>query len=76
MIVELKLTFKDTYVEGAEDDEPIEFVHTLSAPSGMEVTGGQIFIENPSTSDLQRFTFRVDRDENQEASLTILENVE
>ena len=73
MIFELKLTFKDHYIEGEE--EPAEFIHTLSAPPGMEISGGQIFIENPSTGDLKRFSFRVDREDSGEASLTVLEDV-
>lgn len=73
MIVELKLIFKDAY--GAPDDDPAEIVYTLSSPEGFEVTGGQIFVENPDTANLDRFTFRIDRDEVTEgAKLTILEN--
>jgi hypothetical protein len=71
--VELRLVFTDTYVEG--ESEPLEFTHTISAPEGMEITGGQIFVENPNTGDFQRFAFRVDRDEDGKADLNILEDV-
>jgi len=70
--VELKLTFTDTYVEG--ESEPLEFVHTLSAPEGMEITGGQIFVENKQ-GGFERFSFRIDRDKDDKPSLTILEDV-
>jgi hypothetical protein len=50
-------------------------VHTLGAPEGLEITGGSIFVENPGTSDLERFSFRIDREEDGRAKLTILENV-
>lgn len=72
MVIELKLTFKD---EVGEIAGPIEFIHTLSAPADMEITGGQLFVENPQTSELERFSFRIDRDETGKAQLTILENV-
>lgn len=72
MVFELKLSFKDDY-EG--DEDPLEFVHTLTAPDGMEITGGQIFVENPTTSNLDRFSFRIDRDESGAATLVILEDV-
>ena len=73
MVVELKLEFKDGY--SAEGDDNIAFVHTLSAPEGLEITGGQIFVENPQTSELDRFSFRIDREEDGTAKLTILEDV-
>ena len=73
MVTELVLTFKDDVSDGEE--EPLEFVYTLNAPSGFEVTGGQLFIENPSTSDLQRFSFRIDRNDKGQASLVVLEGV-
>lgn len=72
MIIEVKLNFKDEYTEGEGD--PIEFVHTLTAPEGMEITGGQIYVENPSTSNLERFSFRIDRAKTGEASLVIMED--
>lgn len=74
MVIELKLEFKDEYVVG-DDVEPVEFTHTLNSPEGFEITGGQIFIENSQNSDLQRFSFRVDRNEKGAAKLTILEDV-
>jgi len=70
--VELKLVFTDTYVEG--ESEPLEFVHTLSAPEGMEITGGQIFVENKA-GNFERFAFRIDREEDDKPKLTILEDV-
>ena len=73
MVIELKLTFKDTQFE--EEEEPLEIVHTLSAPAGFEITGGQMFVENPSTSQLDRFSFRIDREDDGTAKLTILEDV-
>lgn len=76
MVFELKLQFRDDYVEpGSDDEEPLEFIHTLSAPVGMEITGGQIFVENTATANLERFSFRIDRDDDGKPSLTILEDV-
>jgi hypothetical protein len=75
MVVELQLVFKDEYTEGDAGDEPIEITYTLTAPAGMEVTGGQIFVERTGGGELDRFSFRVDRDRQGVASLTILENV-
>jgi hypothetical protein len=76
MIFELKLEFKDTYVEpGTDDEEPFELTHTLAAPAGMEVTGGQIYVENLATANLARFSFRIDRDDDGKPSLTIMEDV-
>lgn len=72
MVTELVLTFKDEELGG---DEPLEFAYTLNAPDGFEVTGGQLFIENPKTSDLKRFAFRVDRADDGTPSLNILEDV-
>ena len=73
MVIELVLTFKDEYLDG--ENEPLEFTHTLNAPAGFAVTGGQIFIENPTNSDLKRFAFRVDHEDNGNPKLTILEDV-
>lgn len=73
MVVELNLVFKDEYTEG--DGDPIEFSHTLTAPAGMEVTGGQIFVERLGGGELDRFSFRVDREPDGSAKLTILEAV-
>ena len=74
MVIELKLSFKDEYAEG---EEPIDFTHTLTAPEGMDITGGQIFVENPTTSELQRFSFRIDRNEEDgTAKFVILEEVQ
>ena len=72
MAVELRLTFKDNYVEG--ESEPLVFTHTLAAPEGLDITGGQIFVESPA-GDFDRFSFRIDRDDNGQAKLTILEDV-
>lgn len=74
MVIELKLTFRDEWPDN-EGSEPLEFVHTLTAPEDFEITGGQLFVENPKTSELQRFAFRIDRDDEGKASLTILEDV-
>ncbi|HJS82562.1 MAG TPA: hypothetical protein VJ742_06970 [Nitrososphaera sp.] len=74
MVIELNLVFKDAYLEGEE--EPLEFAHTLNAPDGFEVTGGQLFVENPKTSELQRFAFRIDRDSDGKANLVVVENPE
>ena len=71
-VVELKLEFKDTFFEG---EEPLAFVHTLAAPEGFEITGGQIYIEKRTEGNFERFSFRVDRDENDHAQLTIMEDV-
>lgn len=73
MIIELKLEFKDEFFDGEE--EPLTIIHTLNAPAGFEITGGQLFVENPNNSDLERFSFRIDRDDIGAASLTILEDV-
>jgi hypothetical protein len=72
MVTELVLTFKDLL--GAEVDEPLEFCHAMTAPEGFEVTGGQIFVENSKTNDLERFSFRIDRSDDGKPSLTILED--
>lgn len=74
MVIELMLTFTDNYPD--ENGDPIEFVHTLSSPDGMEITGGQIFVENITTKNLDRFTFRIDRAPDGKAILTIMEEVE
>jgi hypothetical protein len=73
MVFEVKLTFRDNL---SDDEDPLEFVHTVSAPEGFEVTGGQLFVERPSSGDLERFSFRIDRDEEDKAKLTILENID
>jgi len=70
--VELELTFTDTYVEG--ESEPFKFVHTLTAPEGLEITGGQIFVENKHGT-FERFSFRIDREDGDKPKLVILENV-
>lgn len=74
MVIELVLNFKDEYADGEVAGES-SFTHTLTSPEGFEITGGQIFVENSNTSDLQRFSFRIDRDDDGKASLTIMENV-
>lgn len=73
MVVELVLTFKDEY---ADDGLPGEstFTQTLTTPEGFEITGGQIFVENTETSDLQRFSFRIERDDSGRAQLVVMEN--
>lgn len=73
MIIELKLTFKDT--QFSEEEDPLELVQTLGAPSDFEITGGQIFVERVGGGELDRFSFRIDRDEDGKAKLTILEDV-
>lgn len=73
MVIELKLTFKD--VDFEDEENPLEIIHTLSAPAGFEVTGGQLFVEQPGTGDLERFSFRIDRDQEGKAQLVILEDV-
>lgn len=74
MVIELVLSFKD---EHADEDDALEadFAYTLNAPGGFYVTGGQIFIENPNNSDLKRFAFRVDQEDDGTPKLTILEDV-
>ena len=72
MVLEMKLEFVDGEFP---DENPMSIVHTLSPPDGFDITGGQIFIENPDTSELQRFSFRVERNEDGRAELTILEDV-
>ena len=73
MVIELKLSFTDEFAAGS--DEPLEFVHTLSAPDGMEITGGQLFVEQTGGGDFKRFSFRIDRDSDGHAQFTILEDV-
>lgn len=73
MIIELAMRFKDSFAEG--DEDPMDLVYTLNSPEGFEITGGQLFVENPKTNDLQRFAFRIDRDEEGKATLNILEDV-
>lgn len=73
MVIELKLQFKDAYLE--DPDEPLDFVHTLSAPEGFEITGGQIFVERAGAGDFERFSFRIDRDNDGKAKFTIIEGV-
>lgn len=72
MVVELILTFKDEFSD--DPDKTSEFSYTLNAPFGFEVTGGQLFVESRENSDLERFSFRIDRDAEGTPSLTILEN--
>jgi len=72
MVIELVMTFKDSLSD--DPDGTSDFTYTLNPPSGFEVTGGQLFVENPSTSDLERFSFRIDRDDEGKPSLTILED--
>lgn len=69
MVIELVMQFTDE-VEG---EDPREITYTLSAPNGFEVTGGQMFVENPNTKELDRFAFRIDRDPSGTASVTVLE---
>lgn len=71
--VELRLVFTDTYVEG-EDNEPMEFTHTLSAPEGLEITGGQIYVENKAGT-FERFSFRIDREDGDKPKFVIIEDV-
>lgn len=73
MVFEVKLTFKDNL---SEDDDPLEFVHTVSAPEGFEVTGGQLFVERRPNGDFERFSFRIDRDKDGKAEFIILENLD
>lgn len=72
--VELKLTFTDTYVQEGES-EPFAWVHTLAAPEGLEITGGQIFIENKAGT-FERFSFRIDREDMDKPKFVIMEDVE
>ena len=72
MVTELVLTFTDALVDG---DDPLEFTHTLNAPEGFEVTGGQLFVERPGTGELDRFSFRIDRDDDGRAKLVIMEDI-
>lgn len=69
MVTELVLVFRDP-----DAGPPLEFTYTLNSPEGFEVTGGQLFVENPQTSELERFSFRIDADEDGRSSLTILED--
>lgn len=71
MVIELVLNFKDEYSENPSGTS--EFSYTLNAPEGFEVTGGQIFVEHAETSDLQRFSFRIDRDDDGKATLNVME---
>lgn len=72
MVIELVMNFKDEY--STEPDKTSEFSYTLNAPFDFEITGGQLFVENPNTSDLERFSFRIDRDDDGKPKLTILED--
>jgi hypothetical protein len=72
-VTELVLQFKDNLAEG-DEGEPLEFGYSFTTPEGFEVTGGQIFVEDSTTSDLKRLSFRIDRDEEGAPSFTILEN--
>jgi hypothetical protein len=72
VVFEVKLTFKDNL---SEDDDPLEFVHTVSAPEGFEVTGGQLFVERHPNGDFERFSFRIDRDKEGKAEFTVLEDL-
>jgi hypothetical protein len=71
-VIELVMSFTDSLSDDPSGTS--EFSYTLNAPFGFEVTGGQLFVENPSTSELERFSFRIDRDTEGTPSLTILEN--
>lgn len=73
MVIEVQLSFTDQFGDGTT--EPMEFTHTLSAPDGFEITGGQLFVERGGGGELDRFSFRIDRDEAGQAQLTILEDV-
>lgn len=74
MIIELVMTFKDELSDATDGTSDI--IYTLNAPDGFEVTGGQLFVENPNSRELQRFSFRIDRDsETGKSKLTILEDV-
>ena len=76
MVVELVLSFKDEFAAGDPGkDGMMEFAYTLNSPQGFEVTGGQIFVENSTNSDLQRFAFRIDREDDGTAKLVVLEDV-
>ena len=72
MVIELVMTFKDSLSD--DPDGESDFSYTLNAPVGFEVTGGQMFVENSNTSELKRFSFRIDRDDEGAPSLTILED--
>lgn len=79
MVIELVLSFKDEYVNAdgeVEQLDTMEFAHTLNSPDGFEITGGQIFVENSKTSELQRFAFRIDRADDGTAELVVLEDVD
>jgi hypothetical protein len=72
MIFEVRLDFKDGL---SGDPEPLEFGHTLSAPEGFEIIGGQLYVEHPSNGKFERFSFRIDRDSEGKALFTILEDI-
>jgi hypothetical protein len=67
MIFEVRLDFKDGL---SGDPEPLEFGHTLSAPEGFEIVGGQLYVEHPSNGKFERFSFRIDRDSEGKALFT------
>lgn len=74
MVIEVQLSFTDQFGDGTT--EPLEFTHTLTAPDGFEITGGQLFVERGGGGELDRFSFRIDRNaETGQAQLTILEDV-
>lgn len=72
-VTELVLQFTDNLDEGDEGG-PLEFGYSFTTPEGYEVTGGQIFVENSVTSNLERLSFRIDRDDEGKPSFIILEN--
>lgn len=72
MVIELVLDFRDDDGQGGP---PFQFSHTLTSPEGFEVTGGQIFVERVGGGELDRFSFRIDRDAEGLASLKIMEDV-
>ena len=72
MVIELVLNFRDEWPDN-EGSESLTFSHTLTAPDDFEITGGQIFVENPKTSELQRFAFRIDRSDDGKGDLVVLE---
>lgn len=73
MVIEVQLKFKDELTEG--EGNPIEFSYTVTAPDDFEVTGGNVFVENPDTHVLDRFSFRIDRDESGRAVVTVLDPI-
>jgi len=72
-VTELVLQFTDNLMEG-DEGEPLEFGYSFTSPEGYEVTGGQIFVENSTNNNLERLSFRIDRDDEGAPSFTVLEN--